>query len=158
MVSEAELEAIVAKRVKERAEIISDALAALKPELDNMSDQIAAANHVKEELKGELEELNAAVTLSQRRMEEHARLTWHPAAQQLMADFNIAALSLEEKKALPEVLEEHVSQQRNRVKAERRQVWIHLATSFLSAVVTAVVILTSFLAWLAAHGGIRIGQ
>ena len=165
MVSEAELEAIVAKRLKERADVIAEVKAALKPELEQMSDRIDDSNHVKQvmtsqirelkdELKGELVELNAAVRLSQRRIEEHARLNAHPGdpAVEAIKDLGLPGLSLEEKKALPAVLEQHVRTQDDRAEIDRRHIdrraWLHLVLTFgatlIGAAVGAVTIAAAF--------------
>jgi len=75
---------------------------------------------------------------------------------EVIGELGVDTLSQEQRKALPAVLEEHVwAREEHREddrKEQRRQVWIHLATSFLSALVTAIVVVTGFVAWLSTHG------
>lgn len=169
MVSEAELEQLIAKRLKERQEIISEAVTALKPHLDRMSDEIASANHIKQTLGRDINRLSREVRATNRGLAEHVALPGHPGThaivleiqkdlergEDLMDEFGISDLSAEQRAAFPSVLKAFVvtsaEQKKAERQAERRQVWIHLATSFMSALVTAIVVITGFVAWLAAH-------
>ena len=169
MVSEQELEGLIAKRLKERQEIINEAVNALKPELKAMRDEIAAANHVKQTLGRDINRLSREVRATNRELTQHVALAGHPGTEaavaeikeemdkgeELMQDFGINDMSAEQRRAFPVVLKTFVnageqSKKQDRM-AERRRVWIQLLTSFVSAVVTAVVVISAFLAWLAAH-------
>jgi len=166
MVSEAELEALVEKRLKERHGIINEALGALKPDLDRMVREIASANHIKRTLGRQIASLDRSIKKTALALDVHTQLAWHVGTTgildrlsknaEVIGELGVNTLSQEQRKALPAVLEEHVHRREERReddrKAQRRQVFIHLASSFLSALVTAIVVVTGFVAWLSARG------
>jgi hypothetical protein len=169
MVSEDQLEALIAKRLKERQEIISEAVTALKPELDRMSREIASANHIKRTLGSQIRTLSRAVRTTNLELRQHSALRGHPGTEaeiteikqeleqgeELMQQFGITDLSTEQRKAFPAVLKAFVVTSDEQLKQEaddrKRQAWIHVGSSFLSALLGAVAAATGFIAWLSAH-------
>jgi septal ring factor EnvC (AmiA/AmiB activator) len=172
--SEAEVEHLVAKRLKERQEIIAETVSALKPHLERMSDEIASANHIKQTLGRDINRLSREVRATNRQLTQHMALAGHPGtiteigeikedlerSEELMHELGVNDLSADQRRVFPAVLKSYVmtgeEQQKADRRSARRQVWIHLATSFLSALVTAIVVVSGFIAWLASHH-IRVG-
>ena len=169
MVSEQELESLISKRLKERQEIINEAVKALRPELAAMREEIAAANHIKQTLGRDINRLSREVRATNRQLTQHAALPGHPGTEaavaqikeemekgeDLMEEFGISDMSTEQRRAFPVVLKTFITAGEQAKKqdrmSERRQVWIHLAASFMSALVTAIVVISAFLAWISQH-------
>src|SRR3954463_435376 len=84
-----DMETIFARRQNEHRRLLEDAVELLTPTLARMTDQIAASNHVKEQLRVELEELTAAVRLSQKRLEEHSRQEMHTVGARMLKDLGV---------------------------------------------------------------------
>lgn len=156
MVSEEDLEQLVAKRLKERKEIINEAVGALRPELDAMRREISAANHVKRELGGQMKSLAREVRKTNIELLRHASLQSHSGTEAelasiraeleegnaLIEEFGINELSAEQKRAFPSVLKSFVTsrdQDREDARKEnRRQTWIHALSAFGAAIAGAV--------------------
>jgi hypothetical protein len=169
MVSEQELEQLIAKRLKERQEIINEAVGALRPELDRMSREIASANHIKQTLGKQVLELTREVRKTNLELTNHAALKAHPGTaadiaeireelaegEGIMQEFGIKDLSAEQRKAFPSVLKGFVVKREEERKEQqtelRRQAWIHVGSSFISALLGAATTAAAVIGWIATH-------
>jgi len=165
-VTDEQLEELVTQRLKDRQGIIDEVVTALKPELEGMRREISSANHVKRTLGRQLTGLTVLVKQSNAEMRTHAALPFHPQGADIVGDlseesskglelieqFGIAELSLEQKQALPEVLEEHVRMKQERRQVDRRerrkQAWLLVASQFVGAIAGALVAAASIVAYL----------
>jgi hypothetical protein len=162
IVSDEELEQLLAKRLAERKEIINEAVSALEPKLEQLRREISAANHIKGTLGRQLNRLERAVLQTNAELGKHVVLPSHPGeadtiarfeealdkGEQLTAQFGVEALSLEQKQALPGMLQAYVTDQVDRQKLDRRRdrqmtVWLVVATaggSIAGAVLAAIAV------------------
>lgn len=143
VVTEEQLEALVAKRLRERAEFINEAVAALRPEIEAMTKQIAAANHVKKELGGQISELATLVKATNSKLELHAMPPSHEVIGATFRELGVDQMSLEQKQVLGEITEQAVRTRDNRVeldrRSDRRRSWIQLGLTFVATLVGAAV-------------------
>lgn len=165
LVSEAELGALVAKRLKERQEIIGEAVISLKPELDRMTREISAANHIKRTLGKQISALERSVRQTNAKLDTHTSLAMHGGTAgvlgrltetvEVIGELGVNTLSQEQRKALPAVLEEHVRTREDKKDADRherqRQNWMNVFATFASSVAGAVAAAAAILAWLSTH-------
>lgn len=169
-VTDEQLEALVNKRLAERKEAIAEVLSELQPTLDGMRREIANANHIKRTLGRQLTRVENLVTQTAAEVRTHAQLPFHPAgtetiqnlttdAQQgieLLEQFGVENLSLEEKQALPSVLGGYVRDKKDRKTLERRQdrriaLWLFIATG-AGSVFGGILAGVAVIAFLASHG------
>jgi len=166
LVTDEQLEELVAQRIKDRQGIIDEVVTALKPELEGMRREISSANHVKRTLGRQLTGLTALVRQSNAELRTHSALPFHPQGADLVDDlseesrkglelieqFGVAELSLEQKQALPEVLDEHVRMKQERRQGDRRernkQAWLLVVSQFVGAIAGALVAAASIVAYL----------
>lgn len=152
LVTDDQLEALVAKRLKERAEIISEAVTALKPELDRMSKQIQAANHVKRTIGKQITGLTALVKQTNSKLELHAVAPSHEVIGATFQELGINEMSLEQKQALGEMTEQHVRTRDSRVELDRRggrrRSLLQLGLTFVATLAGALVAATTIAAFL----------
>lgn len=143
MVTDDQLEALVAKRLKERQEFINEAVTALKPELDRMSRQIQAANHVKRTIGKQIAGLSDLVRQTNTKIEVHAVAPSHEVIDATFKDLGVDEMSLDQKQSLLEITADHVRTRDDRVVMDRRRIdrraWLHLALTFVATLVGAAV-------------------
>ena len=169
MVSEEDLEQLVAKRLKERKEIINEAVTALEPTLEGLRKEISAANHVKLPLGRQLTRVERLLRQTMAEVRAHADLPFHPAGSdtietltaeaqkglELLEQFGVEDLSLEQKQALPEVLDEHVRNKQERAAGDRRASdrlnATHALSALMSAILTAIAMSGGLYVYLSTH-------
>lgn len=129
--SEAEIQAIVRERVAERKEFVAEALESIRPELERVAEEIGAANHVKHELGGLIEDLTNEVRETNSKLERHISEDAHKYGTELIRDMGLRELSLAEKQAVRAVLGQAVDDGKRKGLLHNRTVQIGLVIAGL---------------------------
>lgn len=166
-----ELEELFDQRLKQRKDLITEAVGALRPELEGMRKEISSANHVKRTLGRQLTALSRLVQQTNAELGRHVVLPAHPGTAEAIArmedvldkgealteEFGVEQLSLEQKQALPGMLRDYVNDQVERKKLDRRdsrrRAWLQVASAFAGSVAGAIAATVSILTYLAKTGG-----
>ena len=164
-VSDEEIERIVAKRLKERQEVVAEIAAAIKPELARMSKEISDANHIKRTLGRQIANLERMVLKTNIAIDTHAQLAWHAGTTgildrltksvEVVGELGVDALSQEQRKALPAVLEGYVRTREERKEEDgaekRRQAWLQAVGAAGGALAGAIAAFIALIAYLSTH-------
>jgi hypothetical protein len=163
LVTDEQLDDLVEQRMAaalaERRKVAEEVVSMLQPELEGIRQEAHNANGIKRTLGRQLTRLeraviNLATDVKQARAElkGHAELPFHTEGAEtitrltqqsqmgleLLEEFGVEDLSLDQKRALPEVLDEHVRNKQARAVGDRRASDRLNATHALSALVSAI--------------------
>lgn len=152
-----QLEMIFSRRKQEHRQLLEEAkdavIGALKPQLEGMRRDIQTSNHLKAEFGEQLRTLTTEVRQTNTKLDIHIGRRAHDREEQLLVDLGVDTLSLEEKKAFPDVLRSAVDADKT---VAHRAIWIPLATNIASAIAGSIVAVAAVLA-LIANGTIQLG-